>query len=463
MERENKELFIIHNRKLLNGRAFCIKLFTNVKLPEIEIKKDKDGNFFTEEISRLDLVGGELFCEKGKPDNKFGFISELSDEIESTGVVLHLLETRKDRPICHVQCPFTVEKGDIENLKKEKVESTFGEFYINEVLLALPFGSKFEYICGQKEWAPKSISKWLYKRLLDTNDETRMTIDEYNEFVNRHQYVGNFSELSVATFSRKTLNGPPNVKELKEKLKKKYGDKLYEDPLLQLKFEDELIQADKDNLKGDPGEDYLACNSKGYNVTRKKMYSCIGGIEKFDSKGNSYEFIEKSLQEGWDKKLILKISSELRKGSYDRGTETAKGGEQNKFLSRVFQEVAIVEDDCKTKRGIPVKNASEKRLKELIYRNIFYNGKEITITDENYQKFIGKSFMLRSPSFCKSKNGFCFKCCGEIYKKMGKTNIGLDAIKIGTTFLSISMASMHGTKLSAFEIDKISNFIIMKE
>ncbi len=161
------------------------------------------------------------------------------------------------------------------------------------------------------------------------------------------------------------------------------------------------------------------------------------------------DFIQNSLSEGITIKSLPSIANEIRKGSYERGVETAKGGTETKFIMRAFQDAAIVADDCGTHRTITVDCRSGfPGPKDFIGRCVQHNGKDVFVTDENCKELIeGKVIKLYSPMTCAIPGNFCYKCCGQKTKDLHVKLLGIQAIKITSGFMMISMKNMHGTAL----------------
>ena len=122
-------------------------------------------------------------------------------------------------------------------------------------------------------------------------------------------------------------------------------------------------------------------------------------VESFENTKGNYDFIPKSLAEGWDLDSFVVLANEIRRGSYDRGIETAKGGVVTKYMLRLFQNSKITAEDCGTNHAITI-NIDESNYKEFIGRYIFINEKStsmMVLKEENKDQFIGKSVRMRSP------------------------------------------------------------------
>lgn len=78
--------------------------------------------------------------------------------------------------------------------------------------------------------------------------------------------------------------------------------------------------------------------------------------------------------------------------------------------------------DCKTKDYLKL-YVSKNRFKSVQERYQMVGGKPSLITDSS--DIIDKVIKLRSPIYCKAKNGICPVCYGDHWKKMNTKNIGI--------------------------------------
>ena len=219
---------------------------------------------------------------------------------------------------------------------------------------------------------------------------------------------------------------------------------------------------DKDWLKGDSAQRYYGVNeNKSYNEYRKKMFVTMGISPSFSKDATSYDFVERSLSDGLTKNEMASISNEIRRGSYDRGIGTAKGGEQTKFIIRVFNATRVTMDDCKSKRGISV-TFTLKNYRDFIDRYMLdSNGKLTLLTEDVISSYIGKTVTLRSPMYCKTPNGLCYTCVGNNFRVLDQNNIGMLAVNIGSKFTSINMKSMHFSGIKSDTLVDISKYFVV--
>lgn len=349
----------------------------------------------------------------------------------------------------------TIKQGELANVV-EDVNTTYGIALINAMVIIYSFGNKVPYING--EIKAGALEKYIEERLIDNpkegqEDPSKIYVSEYKKFVDAMFSLVGYSQLCVPTTTEKSLMTDPRIPEVRKQLLEKYKDKL-NDPATIAEIEKVLIQMDKDWLKGDPAEGFLIAD-KHYSIVRKKLY-LMHGIEKGFKDDGEIEVIEGSLNEGWDITKLPSMVNSQREGTFNRGAQTALGGEAAKFLGRVFQNAVIAEDDCGSTLGwerlITQRNKGDF---EGLYR-IVNNGIE-NLTKESLEGFVGKTITVRSPMFCKTSGAsFCAKCMGDKIS-ISPTSLTMHAISVGSQIMYAMMKSMHGKKLETeeFTIDLI--------
>lgn len=341
----------------------------------------------------------------------------------------------------------------IENYSGSGEYTTFGRYLTNYFALASVFGNIIPYVNDIYNIG-KMESVIGQKALLN-----EVTAEQLSTYLNHMFFLGSFSELAVPVYSKKSLTTDPNIKKRKEELLKQHADKL-DDPVICTQIEDELIRMDKDWLKGDPAMGFYGASGKKFNVHRKRQFLAVGLVDEFSKEKGKYDFISGALCDGWEKDAFPALCNEIRRGSYSRGIETAQGGVQTKYLLRLFQNTVISAENCGTKRGLTV-TFTDSNIKDFYGCNIILSsGKLETLTSRNASKFNGTTVKIRSVMYCEEKNGFCFTCAGDTYRNLDIKAIGATALEMGAAFLTMSMKSMHGTKLSSFTVDNLDQYLV---
>ena len=351
---------------------------------------------------------------------------------------------------------FELKKGDIPNfLEDQPITTTVGRYLLNQLLLVEPFGATFPY---QNDVFTKAISDIESKIAAGMMDGT-ISVSNYKKYVNNLFYIGHFTELCVPTYSRKSLSTHPEVREVKKRLLEEHKDEL-NDPKVISEIENTLIEMDKEYLKGDSSmRFYQPLGDKPFNISRKKMYLTVGGVEEFTKGAGTYEFIKNSLAEGMTAEAIPPMANETRKGSFNRGDQTKLGGALTKMVIRVLQDLIAVDTDCHTTQGIRVDTAKFP-ISRYIWSYIWDRDKWTLLTKENVSQFSKGIQIVRSPLYCKCKTGLCKMCLGEMYAKLDKKHLALEAVDVTSTFTTDALKSMHGTKISMFEVTNLQDYII---
>lgn len=322
-------------------------------------------------------------------------------------------------------------------------DTSVGRFVWNMVSLQYPFDfNLFSY--QNYVWSPKKIVELVKNELV----ADRATIEQFEKFYDYSYFIGHMTELCVPNITTKALETNPKVTEVKQKFIKEHAGQMH-DPIVIRQLESELTKLDREYIGDDPSSVFFdGLGQSEWNLARKKIFLTVGGIPAFDNSTSDMDFIPNSLMEGWTVDAIPSIANEIRKGSYDRGVETAKGGAETKLLFRAFQDTVVSEDDCGTTRTIDV-DCSEFDGKQFIGRTIRVGNKDVVITSENLAQYVsGKVIKLYSPLTCETKYNFCYKCCGKNAKNFGAKVLGLQTIKLSSKFMMLSMKNMHGTVLT---------------
>ena len=349
---------------------------------------------------------------------------------------------------------FDITPAEVPNLKEDKAVTTVGRFLLNRLLLLNCFGDKIAYRNDILDLG--DIEKDIAKGLI----EKRFDVGQYKAYVNNLYFIGHFTELCVPTYSRKSLTTDPNVEKVKAELMAKYQGRLNEPEVIQ-EIESTLIAMDKNYLKDDSAMRFYApLGAKPFNISRKKMYLTVGGVETFSKHAGGFTFISNSLAEGLTPESMPAMANETRRGSFNRGDQTKLGGALTKKVIRIFQDLAISIPDCETTRGLEV-DFSKFAIKRYIGSYVRKDNSPWTLlTEENKGEYNGQVCQVRSPMFCKAPHGLCAKCMGEVYANRDSNYLALEAVDITSRFTTDALKAMHGTKLAMMEIKDLNQFII---
>jgi hypothetical protein len=351
-------------------------------------------------------------------------------------------------------------KGEVENVRDEKVTTTYGNVLFNYTCLIWPFGKKVAYKVGrisagaiEQELLDRTIDRPKDQPPVDNRDQedAPLYIDEYIKFCDAMFHLAGYTQLCVPAKSAKEMVAPPGLVELRNKLLKENKDKLH-DPAVIAAIMKELIAYDKEYLKGDMAAGFLDPKAKKlYGVVRAKLFLMHGAEFGFGMGG--HDLIDNSLSEGWNVEKFPSMMDSLRAGSYNRGAETMLGGEAVKWLLRASSNMVVTKDDCGSRLGLPML-VDKKNMKKLPGFSIVSNiGVTKINTIEEAGQYLGKNIMLRSPMFCKlDKTDYCATCVGDRLS-VNPTALSAAISEYGSTFMMISMQAMHGKTLETHRMN----------
>lgn len=341
--------------------------------------------------------------------------------------------------------------GDLPNVR-ETVVTTYGNALVNQLVLIYPFGEKIAFMTGRMDI--RAIEKIIQRRWDDkaTNEgddpeKWPLTTAEYHKFNEAVGQLPGLNQLCVPSATRKTMTADPAMIKRRDELLAQHKDELH-DPVVISRIVDELTKMDRAWMKGDPGDRFYV-KAKSYDVVRLKVFIMQGISTGF---GEAGDLIPTSLDEAWDISKLPAMVNQLRDGSFSRGAQTALGGVEVKFNNRIFQNSSIVEDDCGSKRGIRVLMTAEKAP---YYQSNYQlvNGKPVSLTEERLAGLVGQYIEVRSPAYCRSPGAnFCVKCMGDNIASTPEA-LSAYAAEIGSIFMALFMAAMHGKSMKTVKLD----------
>jgi hypothetical protein len=449
---------MLENKQNLLRRDYLIDMFTEAEYDKVP--DNFENNEFTYVPEKyLEKLFPKYYLGKVVTDDKdnLHIVSSVKEESKFFTTLIPKSEIKKDKPLIGLYDVFTITKEHLPNVKKSQ-ETTVGRFILNYLLLVVPFGDKIEFINDIYE-----ASKIEDKIVNELRHET-ISIDSVRVTYRKNlYYIGHFNELCVPGLSEKSIVPAPNAEKIKEDFIKNNPD-IEDNPLKMAELQELLIQNDKEYLSDDPSYGFLgAKESKSFDICRKEMFSSMGMVKDISGE-KEYILMKKSLDEGLQPKDLIVGNNETRIGVYKRAVDTAVGGTIVENIRRIMQEAKVTGNDCGTTEGQYVEVSAINK-NDLVFRHILENGKTILLNRDNIDKYVGKTIYLRSPMYCKEKNGVCKKCADFKYtqrsfKENDNLSITMEQTDIGSAILTDSMKAMHGKKTEVLEIKDLNLYLI---
>ena len=360
-------------------------------------------------------------------------------------------------PIFRVKDRITLHPGDLANVGEE-IETTYGNALINAMVLVWPFGNKVPFITGRISGS--ALEEKIGSRLKDTppegteRDPAFLYVDEFLKYCEAMSSLAGLAPINVPSASRRSMTVDPAVVKRRDELLEQYKDQL-SDPAIVARIEEELAELDKSQFKGDPAEGFYI-SKKGFEVNRKRQFVMVGTESGFGDTKRGVKPITNSLQEGWQIEYLPEMADSLRSGSFNRGSQTALGGESVKYFYRIFQNTRVAEEDCGTNGGI-TRLITKDNWKAFLGLHLVPTGDRspdtTRLTEEKIKSFIGQRIKIRSPMICKTEGAsFCARCVGDALAR-SPTGLHIAFADVGSIFMLSFMKAMHGKALRTARYD----------
>lgn len=360
----------------------------------------------------------------------------------------------KDKELFYAEDRFTMIPDHYPGFQG-KVETGVGRYVFNWIVIYYAFGTRMPYLAE----APTAMAyqSEIYNRCLDDEDE-----DPNNEEAIRPSMVGKFiqglSEIAPMTIAiaptgtLRSLSVHPDTYKVRDALLLKHKDEL-DNPAVIVMIEKALDALDTEWLSGDQSIQFYA--SKKSRMRRRKLF-LMYGIETAFKEGADFTLIPTSLMEV-DKSgmsyLVDKYNS-TREGSFMRGAETAKGGEQVRIIQMIFQNHRIVEGDCGTKLTQTVKITPANQFM-YVGMNSVENNKLVPLTKDTLKGALGKTVRLRRPLLCQRGHVDCCAACASTDKAKEERAIAADIATGMSNIMLNAMGAMHGRETVVEEYDPL--------
>lgn len=288
-----------------------------------------------------------------------------------------------------------------------------------------------------------------------------ITVEDYKNVLNKmDQLAFGICSLTGSNLTYNMLLKDDDTYNKKlEEVRAKYQDRLDKDDIeAQSLLEEEMIKFSKEYYKDDPMADMLDSGAKtSWGNQYKNLKIGVGNAPGI---GGEVRVIQSNLKEGLNTAEIEANANMQLFGAAGRAIETQDGGERVKMFVAALQSTYAHSGDCGTTATQYIKIESAENI---IGRYIMENGKEILVSREMADKYVGKDVLMRTPMTCKSKNGYCKKCLGEYVFNLTDTQnfrIGFYVADIGSKLLGADMKATHNMGVKVTKIQDLDDFII---
>ena len=75
-------------------------------------------------------------------------------------------------------------------------------------------------------------------------------------------------------------------------------------------------------------------------------------------------------------------------------------------------------------------------------------------------KYAEGLYLMRSPMYCKTQHGLCEVCAGKMFSKLDVKHISMYIVDISSTFTTMALKLMHGSKLEMIDLGDLNQYLI---
>lgn len=357
-----------------------------------------------------------------------------------------------------------VKKGQMECVK-EDIRTTAGRYLFNLVTINAAFGGKYAFI--NKTLRDDDIEA-LQDKLCDDLLMGKIDGSEFGKYQNRFIWLNNFTEIFIEATGDDLMVLPDEIKKEMDRLVAENQDIIASGDTTAYinKVETPILNfAKKWYIEHDtPGWSLYAKGGKPkFNNVFKSMYLAVGPI--LDITTGKYKISTANFSEGIPPEENYLYANQGVFGAYNRAVNTQVGGYKTKLFAVGFQHQQIVEDDCGTNNtiGFDVTKKNKSVIKWKYVKDPNSPDGWTCVTPDILDSYIGKHVEYRTPMLCASPNdGYCWRCMGDLYRRMGLKNVGLASQKLTSTFLNKSLKAFHDSTLKSQVIDWSTKFYDIK-
>ena len=337
---------------------------------------------------------------------------------------------------------------------KQPFVTTVGIWIFNKYFIEPHLFDLFKYI---NKTVDKKLLGKINSQLSTAVLEDKLPLEYLKDFVMKTQKCMPYISIFAPNYTDKMLTCSTVIAKKKQELYEKYKDGISKgDEVVAKKMEDELLKFAVDYMGDDPSMDMFKSGARG-NIGNnfKNMFVMKGAIKDPDPNAKQkYNVALSNYIDGISPEEYALFANSLAAGPYARSKKTEQGGYREKLFLRAFQNLTLDPpgSDCGTKRYITVQ-LNNKNIDDWMYSYIIEGSKLVELTSDNKDKYIGKTVKIRFSALCESKTGICNKCMGNLYYRLGKTNIGTMLTQIPSTQKNISMKAFHDSTQQLYDMD----------
>lgn len=382
------------------------------------------------------------------------YILHIEDKDVSSSLIYNLFGDFGKGPICHpydiIYIPAGVYGPDEKTKNKNVFTTTIGLWIYNRWY----FEKELHHVIG---YVNKTIKKGVFK---DINQklsyallEDKITVDQLKRYLEKTQKIMPFEVILAPNLDADLLNITEKLNKMTKKLFAENKEALDAgDVVVSERIINEILDYAKEELKDVPSVDNYDAGT-GASWSNFKSFFISKGM-MYDDATNTYKMVKSNYMDGISAEDYATNAASMTAGVYGRSKRTASGGYYSKLLTSAYQHIKIGPkgSDCGSTNYVTV-TLDNKNIDLWMYSFIIEGSRLVELTSENREKYIGKTVKFRFSSMCKSKNYICNACAGNLFNRLGETNIGIAESQVAERLKNAMLKMFHDIEVKTSELD----------
>lgn len=299
----------------------------------------------------------------------------------------------------------------------------------------------------------KSKFSWMNDTLSYFLIEDKITIDNLKHFMEKSQHIMSFEIAISPNMDEELMTITKKLNKKSEELFNAHKEELDAGNVaLAEELENQLIKYAEELLKDCPAMDTYMSKS-GASMENFKSFFIDKGMN-YNHLTGEYTMVRSNYLDGISAEDYAITAASMSAPAYSRSKKTAVGGYYSKLMSSGYQHLILDKEgsDCGTTDTVQV-ILTKDNVKYWMYNWMVEGGRLIELTSENRDKYIGKKVKFRFASMCKNKNGFCSKCAGNLFYRIGVKNIGVAMSQVAEKLKAKMLSEFHVSAVKVAEMD----------
>lgn len=381
------------------------------------------------------------------------FVLHITEKDVCSSLIYNLFGDFGDGPICNPYDILWVPEGVYgpEGHKNKNVFSTTVGIYIYN---RWNFEQELHHVTG---YVNDTMRKKLFNKINQDLSyallEDKITIDVLKRYLEKTQKIMPFEVILAPNLDADLMNITEQLSKRSKKLFAENKEALDRgDITVSERIINELLDYAKELLKDSPSIDNYDSGT-GASWSNFKSFFIANGMV-FDDSTGEFKMVKSNFMDGISAEDYAISAASMSYPAYSRNKKTASGGYYSKLLTSAYQHIKIGPkgSDCKTDRYVTVK-LDNSNINLWMYSFIKEGDKLVELTSDNKDKYIGKTVKFRFASMCKSKGYICNACAGNLFTRLGTTDIGLAESQVAERLKNAMLKLFHNSEITTAELD----------